>query len=76
VKVRRKDYKMEKLNPHSIIQEWIIKKEGYTSIPIRKRFDGDYEWKLFTKYEKINVPFDVIERDILEYGEVTYKYEP
>jgi hypothetical protein len=74
--VTRKDGNMESLNPHSIIQEWIIKKEGYTSIPIRKRYDGGYEWKLFSKYEKINVPLDIIERDILEYGEITYKYEP
>jgi len=63
------------MNPYSIIQEWIIKKDGYTSIPIRKRFDGNYEWKLFSKWEPCNVPIDIIEKDIVEHGEETYKYE-
>lgn len=57
---------MTTMNP--TIQEWILKKEGYNSIPIRKRFDGTYEWKLFSKWEKINVPLEIIERDIAEWG--------
>lgn len=64
---------MTTMNPS--IKEWMLKKENYTSIPIRKRLDGTYEWKLFSKWEIINVPLDVIERDIAEYGEVTYEYE-
>ena len=68
VSLGKKGQQMEKLNPNSIVQEWILEKEGFTSIPIRKRFDGNYEWKLFSKWESINVPLDIIERDILEYG--------
>ena len=62
---------MTTMNP--TVQEWILKKEGYTPIPIRKRFDGHYEWKLFSKWETCNVPLEIIERDIAKYGEAMYK---